>query len=65
MLRGPVTVLAEASKNLAQASGRLIQNPWQSLDWGMEVSAKFLRLVDGQIGGPMSPRRVFAAPPVS
>ena len=65
MLRGPVAVLAEASKNLAQTSGRLMQKPWQSLDWGMEVAAKFLRLVDGQVGGPISPQRPLAATPVS
>lgn len=65
LLRGPLAFLVEASQVGAQASGRLIRSPWQSVDWGMEIATKFLRLVEGQLGGPMSARRPLATTPVS
>ncbi len=57
LLRGPLSLMAEAIQTTAQMSGRLMLNPLRSLDWGVEILTKSLDLINGQIGGSLHQRR--------
>lgn len=65
LLRGPLSFIAEATQSGAQASGRLMMNPLQSVDWGLEILTKSLQLIDGQMGGPIRLRQPQVATHVS
>jgi flavin-dependent dehydrogenase len=65
LLRGPLSFLAEGTQAAALMSGRLMLNPLQSLGWGLEIAAKSINLINGQIGGPLHQRGPQVATSVS
>ena len=47
VISGPLSLVTDALNSTTRASSRMLANPWQSVDWGLEVMAKILRLAQG------------------
>ena len=44
VISGPLSLATNALTSMTRASSRMLANPWQSVDWGLEVVTKSLRL---------------------
>ena len=47
VVSGPLSLVTDALTSTTKASSRMLSHPWQSVDWGLEVMAKILRLAQG------------------
>ena len=55
VMMGPMGLATEAFMSTTKASSRMLMNPWQSVDWSLEVMTKVLRLAQGHFEGSGHP----------
>ncbi|MDT3779970.1 geranylgeranyl reductase family protein [Nitrospira sp. MA-1] len=55
VVTGPLSLATDALTSSAKASSRMLMNPWQSLNWSLEVMTKVLRLARGHAEGSLTP----------
>jgi hypothetical protein len=50
---GPTHLLAQAFDSLAEATKNAARQPMTTIDWGLEVALRGVRLLDTQLGAPL------------